>query len=83
MLRYKRNSGNAHRDLVVPATRTVRFGPRSFAAAGLWTLFQSHSKTCNSPLCPSVIIWRLLFCRAHNIISAHLLLSWTVRMGEH
>jgi len=56
MLLYKRNNGNAHRDLVVPATRTVRFGPRSFAAAGLGTLFQSDSKTCNSLLCPSVII---------------------------
>jgi len=52
--RYLRSA--VRRDLVVPATRTVRFGPRSFAAVGLGTLFQSDSETSNSPLCPSVII---------------------------
>jgi len=37
--RYLRSA--VRRDLVVPATRTVRFGPRSFAAAGpsTWNTF--------------------------------------------
>jgi len=62
------------RDLVVPATRTVRFGPRSFAAAGPSTWNTLPVGLRNQQL--SAVSFRhhlktVLFRRAYNISLAH------------
>jgi len=82
--RYLRSA--VRRDLVVPATRTVRFGPRSFAAAvpSTWNTFPVG--LLNQQL--SAVSFRhhlktVLSRRAYNISSAHSRLSRTVRVGEH
>ena len=73
-------------DLMVPATRTVRYGPRSFAVAGpsIWNSLPTSLR--NQQL--SVASFRRhlkteLYCRAHNISPlAHSWLFMTVRVGE-
>ena len=44
--RHLRSAGQGDRDLVVPRTRTVGFGPRSFSVAGpsLWNTLPSDMK---------------------------------------
>jgi len=76
----------ARQDLMVPPTRTVSYGPRSFAVAGpsIWNSLPTSLR--NQQL--SVASFRRhlkteLYCRAHNISPlAHSWLFMTVRVGE-
>jgi len=73
-------------DLMVPPTRTVRYSPRSFAAAGpsIWNSLPTSLR--NQQLSAISFRWHLkteLYCRAYNRPLAHSWLFMTVRVGEH
>jgi len=82
--RYLRSA--VRRDLVVPATRTVRFGPCSFAAADcpLGTLFQSETPKPATLHC--VLPSSSEDCTVSQSVqyfTSTLVTVWTVRVGEH
>jgi len=67
-LRRHRLRSAARGGLVVPATRTVRFSPRSFAVAepSTWNaLYQHHTATTNLLPCHFVASWRLNYTLEH------------------
>jgi len=70
-------------DLIVPPTKTVRYGPRSFAVAGKSTWNQHHSATMNSLPCHFVANWRLNYTLEHIIHTSTLVTVFTVAVGEH
>ena len=76
----------ARGDLVVPATRTVCYGPRSFAVAGPATWNSLPASLRDDQL--SVAAFRRLlktelFARAYDSTLARSWLLLTVRVGEH
>ena len=74
--------------LIVPPTKTVRYGPCSFAA--LLSLgrqremrYLHHYATTNSLPCHFVASWRLNYTWEHIIHTSTLVTVFTVRVGEH
>jgi len=57
----------ARGDLVVPATRTIRYGPRSFAVAGpfMWNSLPASFRNCHLPSAFRRELKTKLFARAY------------------
>jgi len=75
----------ARQDLLVSPTRTVRYGPHSFAAAGPSTWNYLPTSLRNQQLSVTSFCRHLkteLYCRAYNRPLAHLWLFMTLRVGE-
>ena len=69
-------------DLAVPATRTVRYGPRSFAVAGpsMWNSVPVLLRSCHRPSSFRRDLKTELFIRAYH---QHARDCLAVRAGEH
>jgi len=72
--------------LIVPPTKTVRYGPCSFAVAGpsRWNAhYLHHYATTNSLPCHFVASWKLNYTLEHVIHTSTLVIVFTVRVDEH
>ena len=70
----------AHGDLIVPPTKTVRYGPRSFAVAGPSTWNALPAPLRNDEL--SAMSFRRQL-KTEHIHTSTLVIVFTVRVGEH
>ena len=70
-------------DLIVPSTKTVRYGPRSFAVAGLSTWNALPAPLCNDELSAMSFLRRLNYTWEHIIHTSTLVTVFTVWVGEH